>query len=216
MTSVFFRSNPKNQEEDGAIGEQWQLALSRDTGICYDWTEFSEKIKSNPHNIVIGIDVITRGMGTISEFMFMLDTLVKYIAGPDAKPKIGVGIYRNTPLKVIKELQKFKIAGLVPHHAEFGIDETQSAIDAFYDNKSYWPKHIIQLLPGNEQSKPKKIETSLTERQQQVFDLIANRGLSNKQIARVLSISESTVKIHVSAVMKTLCVRNRTQLALTK
>jgi DNA-binding NarL/FixJ family response regulator len=56
----------------------------------------------------------------------------------------------------------------------------------------------------------------LTNRQQEVFNLIANRGISNKQIARTLGISESTVKIHVSAVMRNLCVRNRTQLALMK
>ena len=56
----------------------------------------------------------------------------------------------------------------------------------------------------------------LTERQREVFELIANRGISNKQIARTLSISESTVKIHVSAIMRSCCVRNRTQLALMR
>ena len=56
----------------------------------------------------------------------------------------------------------------------------------------------------------------LTPRQRDIFDLIATRGISNKQIARVLGISESTVKIHVSAVMRNFCVRNRTQLALMR
>lgn len=56
----------------------------------------------------------------------------------------------------------------------------------------------------------------LTLRQREVFELIANRGISNKQIARTLNISESTVKIHVSAIMRSYCVRNRTQLALMR
>lgn len=56
----------------------------------------------------------------------------------------------------------------------------------------------------------------LTTRQREVFELIANRGISNKQIARILSISESTVKIHVSAIMRSYCVRNRTQLVLMR
>jgi DNA-binding NarL/FixJ family response regulator len=81
--------------------------------------------------------------------------------------------------------------------------------------ETYWPKHIIQALPGAKHTNKKTKDIHLTDRQRQVFDLIANRGLSNKQIAQVLKISESTVKIHVSAVMKNLCVRNRTQLALT-
>lgn len=58
--------------------------------------------------------------------------------------------------------------------------------------------------------------SELTPRQRDIFNLIATRGISNKQIARTLGISESTVKIHVSAVMRNLCVRNRTQLALMK
>ena len=70
-------------------------------------------------------------------------------------------------------------------------------------------------MPGNE-IKTKKNNVILTPRQQEVFNLIANRGLSNKQIARTLNIAESTVKLHVGAIMKALCVRNRTQLALTK
>ena len=56
----------------------------------------------------------------------------------------------------------------------------------------------------------------LTDRQREVFELIANRGISNKQIAKTLAISESTVKIHVSAILRNYCVRNRTQLALMR
>ena len=44
--------------------------------------------------------------------------------------------------------------------------------------------------------------------------LVAKRGLSNKKIAQVLNISESTVKVHISAILKAYGVRNRTQLAL--
>jgi DNA-binding NarL/FixJ family response regulator len=44
--------------------------------------------------------------------------------------------------------------------------------------------------------------------------LVANRGLSNKKIAQILNISESTVKVHISSILKAYGVRNRTQLAL--
>jgi len=54
----------------------------------------------------------------------------------------------------------------------------------------------------------------LTSKQRDVYNLIATRGISNKQIARILSISESTVKVHVSAVMRKFCVNTRTQLAI--
>jgi NarL family two-component system response regulator LiaR len=53
----------------------------------------------------------------------------------------------------------------------------------------------------------------LTEREREVLTLIA-RGLPNKLIARELSISEKTVKAHVSSILGKLGVTDRTQAAL--
>ena len=53
----------------------------------------------------------------------------------------------------------------------------------------------------------------ITERQ---FDILScvSRGHSNKQIARDLDLSENTVKVHVSAMLKSLGLSNRTQAAV--
>jgi DNA-binding NarL/FixJ family response regulator len=58
------------------------------------------------------------------------------------------------------------------------------------------------------------ISLGLTPRQNQVLKLICHRGLSNKAIGNILKISESTVKIHTSAILKSYGVKNRTQLVL--
>lgn len=50
----------------------------------------------------------------------------------------------------------------------------------------------------------------LTARQQEVFGLMV-QGLSNKSIARSLNCSEGTVKLHVSAILRILHARNRTE-----
>jgi DNA-binding NarL/FixJ family response regulator len=54
---------------------------------------------------------------------------------------------------------------------------------------------------------------ALTRRQTEVLVLMAE-GLSNKQIARTLDISDGTVKLHVAAVLKALDAENRTRAVL--
>jgi DNA-binding NarL/FixJ family response regulator len=53
-------------------------------------------------------------------------------------------------------------------------------------------------------------QLGLTDRQSDVLTLIL-RGLPNKLICRHLSLAEGTVKVHVSAVLRVLGVRNRTE-----
>lgn len=53
----------------------------------------------------------------------------------------------------------------------------------------------------------------LTQRQYEVLQLMA-RGKTNKDISRQLGISENTIKVHVTAILKVLGVSNRTQAVL--
>ena len=53
----------------------------------------------------------------------------------------------------------------------------------------------------------------ITDRQAEVLRLVL-QGLSNKQICRVLDLAEPTVKVHVSALLRALDVKSRTQLVL--
>lgn len=55
-------------------------------------------------------------------------------------------------------------------------------------------------------------QASLTERQLEVLKLLSE-GLSNKEIGRVLGLSDKTVKAHITVIFKALDVVNRTQAA---
>lgn len=76
-------------------------------------------------------------------------------------------------------------------------------------------KHLITLTTrGNRQADAaEEMLEGLTKREREVA-LEAARGNSNKEIARTLSISERTVKAHLTSVFDTLKVRDRLHLAL--
>jgi len=79
------------------------------------------------------------------------------------------------------------------------------------------PELIGQLHQSRTESEKnidnEKKVNSLTNRQKEVLALICN-GLSNRAIAEALGLSENTVKIHVTAILKSLSVSNRTQAVL--
>ena len=191
-----------------SIFDDWPCKIM----FAHSFRDLGNALRLDPKMIIVQ-NAMIRQYGTFNEFMLMYDTLIRY-ADINPKPWLCIGVGKETTLDEIKEFQRSGVQGISPRIDNFGLDEFKRAVLTLLEGNTYWPKHIIQTLPGNKANKKTK-DIHLTDRQRQVFDLIANRGLSNKQIAQVLRISESTVKIHVSAVMKTMCVRNRTQLALT-
>jgi len=72
-------------------------------------------------------------------------------------------------------------------------------------------RRLLQEL-SHSSDRPAKAET-LTERELEVLRLVA-KGQSNDEIARQLSISEATVRTHVSNVLAKLSLDSRTQAAL--
>lgn len=63
------------------------------------------------------------------------------------------------------------------------------------------------------ETEPPAVATSLTPREIDVLRLLAS-GASNKEIAQQLTISEGTVKKHISNILQTLDLRDRTQAAI--
>jgi DNA-binding NarL/FixJ family response regulator len=71
------------------------------------------------------------------------------------------------------------------------------------------PRVAGALLPSREPP----LAEQLSEREKQVLRLVA-AGLANKQIARRLGISESTVKVHAGNIFRRIGVADRTSAAL--
>jgi two-component system, NarL family, nitrate/nitrite response regulator NarL len=64
----------------------------------------------------------------------------------------------------------------------------------------------------NARSGSEKQLTALTDRRRQVA-ILAWRGLSNRQIAEKLGVTEGTVKVHLHGIYEKLDMHSRTELA---
>ncbi len=94
-------------------------------------------------------------------------------------------------------------------------DELVDTIQSVYANRLTLPLELTQVLLSSTttNNEPRPIDNGLTERELDVLRSIA-QGMSNKQIAQHLSIRTTTVRSHVSSLMRKLAVENRTQLAI--
>lgn len=70
----------------------------------------------------------------------------------------------------------------------------------------------VSMRNVRQQSRPAE-QVDLTKREEQILELVA-RGLTNKEIANNLTISEKTVKHYMTNVMQKLQVRNRVEAVL--
>jgi DNA-binding NarL/FixJ family response regulator len=90
--------------------------------------------------------------------------------------------------------------------------EIRGAIDAILDGGAWTPPGLELGGARDEDALAARLG-SLTPQQLRVL-MMMGEGLLNKQIAYELSVSEATVKAHVSAVLQKLGVENRTKAVL--
>ena len=96
-------------------------------------------------------------------------------------------------------------------------DTLRKAIYSIYDNQKFIQADLIPILNSGlikkEQEKDRSKYHGLTKREVEVLKLISE-GLFNKEIADRLSISERTVKNHISNIFKKIDASDRTQAAV--
>jgi len=136
--------------------------------------------------------------------LFVLDLLLPGVKGTSAVKDIKT-MYANVPLAVISSMP----AG----------EAEETCIEAgadIYIEKSSPANEISSAIQGlfaaeNGDDEVVAIgETKLSKRQKQLIVML-DRGLSNRDIAAELEISEHTVKVHLWRLFRRLDVKSRTQ-----
>ncbi len=138
-----------------------------------------------------------------------LDGLIRLKRKADKTPVIIVS--SMTDNSIISGAIASGASGFVPKHSRRSV--FKEAIEHIRAGHIYKPSGFVE--DGAAQPKDTTLArlSSLTNQQSRILELICE-GKLNKQIAYDLSIAETTVKAHVTAIMRKLGVQSRTQAVL--
>jgi DNA-binding NarL/FixJ family response regulator len=142
-----------------------------------------------------------------------LDGLIRLRAQAQGVPVVVVSSLADN--RVIGAALRAGAAGFVPKHSHREV--FRAAFDAIRDGQGYVPEGYVAQAdpdaPASQREEAIQRLGLLTRQQAKILQLICE-GMLNKQIAYELSIAETTVKAHVTAIMRKLGVQSRTQAVL--
>lgn len=124
-------------------------------------------------------------------------------------PEIPVAVVSaREEVQVIRRCLNFGASAFIPKSIEPGA--MADAIGQVLEGEVWYPDSVSPEEQNDEISDLAERMSSLTPQQMRVL-MMLGQGLLNKQIAYELSVSEATVKAHVSAILQKLNVDSRTQ-----
>lgn len=89
-------------------------------------------------------------------------------------------------------------------HKEAPPEDIMRSIRAVYSGKQAFPRRIAERLSGQ------RMTAGLSPREREVLELVA-KGLTNKEVAKTLQISQFTVRNHLNHITEKLEVSDRTE-----
>ncbi|MFK0572264.1 response regulator [Endozoicomonas sp.] len=126
------------------------------------------------------------------------------------------GQYPDVPVVIVSASDDQQVIHKTIQHGANGfipkstpLELLKGAVLKVLDGENWWPANI-QPTGSHEASDIESKLATLTPQQFRVLGMISE-GLLNKQIAYDLSVSEATIKAHVTAIFRKLGVRSRTQ-----
>lgn len=120
-----------------------------------------------------------------------------------------VVVSASDDVATIRSSLDFGASGFIPKR--FGVETLRDAIVKVMDGDVWIPSDIdLSVAADPEMTRLRDRLVTLTPQQVRVL-MMLSAGLLNKQIAYELSVSEATIKAHVSAILQKLGVESRTQ-----
>ena len=116
-------------------------------------------------------------------------------------------------IRSIRKALEYGASGYIPKRSETQV--IRIALKLVLNGGTYLPPMLLEETSVSSTPIPSVKTTpeahkKLTARQREVLGYIA-QGMSNKQIAYEMGVSEATVKLHINALLKVIGATNRTQ-----
>jgi DNA-binding NarL/FixJ family response regulator len=172
-------------------------ALIKEAG---DLEQLNRELEANPETDLVVLDLTMPGMRGLSGLFYLR---AQY-------PNVPIVVVSaNEDRGVMRRCIEIGAAGFIPKTTE--MDEMRAAIRTIFAG-STWVPQDVELSATTDKATADIVRRlgSLTPQQMRVL-MMVSEGLLNKQIAYELSVSEATVKAHVSAILQKLGVESRTQ-----
>jgi DNA-binding NarL/FixJ family response regulator len=167
---------------------------------CGDLAELSAELDANPDVDLIMLDLSMPGVRGFSGLMYLR-------AQHPSMPVVVVSA--NEDRGVMRRCIDFGACGFIPKTTD--METMRAAVRSILDGKTWTPVDIDLSAPTDKDTANLvRRLASLTPQQVRVL-MMLSEGLLNKQIAYELTVSEATVKAHVSAILQKLRVESRTQ-----
>jgi DNA-binding NarL/FixJ family response regulator len=185
----------------GALREAVSGLLEKvDIAEAGTFDEVTELLEHGGDIDLIFLDLTMPGMRGFSGLMYLR---AQY-------PSVPVTVVSaNDDPTAIRRCMEFGASGFIPK--TLGVDAMRSAVSRILGG-GVWTPPDVNLRAGADTESAELMARMATLTPQQVRVLMMlSEGLLNKQIAYQLSVSEATVKAHVSAILQKLGVESRTQ-----
>ncbi len=164
-----------------------------------DFESLAAKLQAQPDVDLVLLDLSMPGVRGFSGLLFLR-------AERPGLPVIVVSA--NEDRGVMRHCLAFGAAAYVPKSTD--VETMRAAIRTVLDGGRWTPPDLDAKVGDKETSALVTRLSSLTPQQVRVL-MMLSQGLLNKQIAYELTVSEATVKAHVSAILQKLGVESRTQ-----
>lgn len=162
--------------------------------------EVSELLERGSDVDLIFLDLAMPGMRGFSGLMYLR---AQYPSVP------VVVVSANDDPAVIRRCMEFGASGFIPK--TLGVEAMRKAASRILGGDIWTPPDVdLRVSTDSDTSELMARMVTLTPQQVRVLMMLSD-GLLNKQIAYQLSVSEATVKAHVSAILQKLGVESRTQ-----